>query len=515
MQHAFTSAELQQIKAHGLTVGEAENQVALLKKGNSFIQLVRACTLGDGIDTIATAEFGRLTRCFNEAVAAHRVAKFVPASGAASRMFQPLLAVYHHYEDYAALLTETQSAVNAHVCFTREFLQNLHRFAFYSDLCAVLANAGLDAQALISRQQYKPILEYTLTAIGLNYAELPKGLIQFHCYAAGNRSAFEEQLVEAVAYADGRVHFTITPDQHNQIDAHLKRVRARLKKSVADFDISYSYQKLSTDTLAVTEQNALFHDRFGNLVFRPGGHGALLANLADLQGDIVFIKNIDNVAPDHLKADTYRYKCLLGGYLLDLQAHIFDYLRRLTDGERDASFLAETTQFARQALHITLTAENNEALMAELYAKLNRPLRVCGMVKNQGEPGGGPFWIRRENAQISLQIVEKSEVRAGDPEQLRILDSATHFNPVDLVCGLRNYRGQLFDLQQFVDPSAVFVSTKSYENRTLKALELPGLWNGAMAYWNTIFVEVPLSTFTPVKTVNDLLRPEHQALGTS
>ena len=358
----------------------------------------------------------------------------------------------------------------------------------------------------------------------MNYANLPKGLVPFHAYGDHSRTAFEEHLVEALEYVRdassvARLHFTVPAPYRQVIQTYLDRVRHRYAQQGAQLDISYSIQKPATDTIAVDSDNIPVRDNNGALVFRPGGHGALLENLTDLQGDIVFIKNIDNVLPDRLKPDTCRYKKLLCGYLVHLQQQVFFHIAQLkasdpseSDGARSAIDAAR--RFAQDQLSLVLpqdferTALSNQR--AFLVAQLDRPLRVCGVVKNTGEPGGGPFWVRQADGTTSLQIVESSQVDMTNAEQRARWQAATHFNPVDLVCGVRDYRGRPFPLARFVDPTTGFISEKSKDGHSLRALELPGLWNGAMAHWNTVFVEVPGSTFHPVKTVMDLLRPEHQ-----
>jgi hypothetical protein len=343
-------------------------------------------------------------------------------------------------------------------------------------------------------------------------------LIIFHAYPNGDRTAFEEQLVEAIAYTEdsnyeSRVHFTVSPEYRDKIKNYVEYIKKKYENKVTLF-VEYSVQKKSTQTIAYSLEHDLFVTSGGNLVFRPGGHGALIENLDDLNGDIVFIKNIDNVVPDYLKPETYLYKRLLGGYLVQLQDQIFDYLKKL-ENEIEDSLLEEITNFADEKLHIVMPDSVKAGGTAEkiqfLRSKLNRPIRVCGMVKNQGEPGGGPFWVEDDEANLSLQIVEKAQIDLSDPEQREILEQSTHFNPVDLVCGLRDYTGEPFDLSEFIDEEAGIITEKSLEGKPLKAMELPGLWNGSMAFWNTIFVEVPLITFNPVKTVNDLLRDEHQS----
>jgi hypothetical protein len=353
----------------------------------------------------------------------------------------------------------------------------------------------------------------------LDYANLPKGLLKFHRYTDHCRIPFEEHMVEAAAtvcdrHGVARLHFTVPLEYQDTVKQYLDRVRPRYERSGRRYDITLSPQKPSTDTLAVDLEHRPVRDQNGQLLFRPAGHGALLENLHDLQGDIIFIKNIDNIVPDHLKHETNASARMLGGYLVALQQDIFGYLKQLETSRVETSCLQHIFAFARDTLSIVvpehIACGSERAQVEFLRQALNRPLRVCGVVRNAGEPGGGPFWVENEAGEVSLQIIETSQVDPQDPEQQAILAAATHFNPVDLVCGVRDYLGRPFDLRRFRDPNTGFISRKSYAGMPLKALELPGLWNGSMAHWHTVFVEVPLNTFHPVKTVFDLLRPGHQ-----
>ena len=367
--------------------------------------------------------------------------------------------------------------------------------------------------------KYKAVVEGLLGSEGLNYGRLPKGLLKFHRYESGARTPFEEHLVEGAHYAkDGKgcvlVHFTVSPEHRALFEALAQEKKADLGRELeAEFDISFSEQKPSTDTIAVNADNTPFRNADGTLLFRPGGHGALIENLNDIEADVVFIKNIDNVVPDRLKADTVTYKKLLAGVLVGLQAQAFAYLDELDEGNVGEDRLQEMLRFVEEQLHCKSTAARaleGLELMDYLYCKLNRPMRVCGMVRNVGEPGGGPFWAYNPDGTVSLQILESSQIDMTDAKKKAMFEQGTHFNPVDLVCAVCNYEGTPFDLREYVDPATGFISHKSKDGRELKALELPGLWNGAMSDWNTIFVEVPLSTFNPVKTVNDLYREQHQ-----
>ncbi len=522
--YALTVADRAQLRARGIAPETIAAQLERFQQGFPSIQLDRPCTLGDGIDRLP-AETARLTQLHAEAAAAGRLLKFVPASGAASRMFQLLLSFSQRPEWLAPQTLARRAAEGDADCQTvQRFVSQLDRFAFSQALRTVVHTDGHTLEGLLSQGQYRALLTYLLTPTGLNYAALPKGLVPFHAYGDHNRTAFEEHLVEALAYvrdATGlaRLHFTVPAPHRRAIERALDRARHRYAQRGAQLDIAYSVQKPATDTLAVDSDNIPVRDSRGALVFRPGGHGALLENLADLQGDIIFIKNIDNVLPDRLKPDTYRYKKLLCGYLLHLQHQAFFHIAQLKAASPrapdDARRVIEAARcFAQEQLSLVLPPDFERTARPQqcafLLAQLNRPLRVCGVVKNTGEPGGGPFWVRQANGTLSRQIVESSQVEMSNAAQRARWQAATHFNPVDLVCGVRDYRGRPFPLARFVDPATGFISEKSQDGRSLRALELPGLWNGAMAHWNTAFVEVPKSTFQPVKTVMDLLRPEHQ-----
>lgn len=518
----FSLTDLQQLEARGITMEAVLQQLDWFHQGFPFIHLQRPCTTGDGIIAFTREELDQFITLHDDAARLGRVMKFVPASGAASRMFQSLLTLANHSE----LLTPT-SLANAAASGDQDcqhlsqLLAKLPQVAFTDDLRRVMARDQLDLDTILSTGQYHEFLAYLLTRKGLNYAGLPKGLIHFHRYTDHTRTPFEEHLVEAAAYTQdaahtARVHFTVPVEHQETIATYICNVLPRYEQSGCRYHIGYSVQKLATDTIAVDRDDKPFRDVSGALVFRPGGHGALLENLNDLHGDIIFIKNIDNVVPDPLKAETYRYKKALGGYLVALQNELFARVRRLTQGSLTPSMLREGFTFAQEKLFLQPPSDILQAdvsvQQAFLLRKLNRPIRVCGMVRNTGEPGGGPFWVRDQNGALSLQIIESSQVNMEERDQRAIWRSATHFNPVDLVCGVRDFQGRTFDLPRFTDPSTGFISSKSKDGKELRALELPGLWNGAMAEWNTIFVEVPLSTFNPVKTVYDLLRPEHLGL---
>jgi hypothetical protein len=457
---------------------------------------------------------------YAKVVGSGRVLKFVPASGAATRMLKALLSLSKRYEELGAnrRIPEPEEGGPDYKIFL-DTMKNLKRFAFFRDLKSKMAKDGLDTESLVLQGHYESILEYILTDKGLNMANLPKGLIPFHHYPDHERTAFEEHIVEAGAYARDRagvvrVHFTVPGGHEAAIKDHIVAVTRRHATSGTTYDITFSTQKPSADTIAVDMDNQPFRDTDGRLEFRPGGHGALLENLNDLKGDIIFIKNIDNVVPDRLKSTTYLYKKALGAYLVELQDQVFARMEMLSRKEVDHADVEEIFEFGKHNLFIIppdkILQGPIEKKIEFLISRLNRPLRVCGMVKNEGEPGGGPFWVAHADGTASLQIIESAQVDMKNVEQKKVWESSTHFNPVDLVCGVRNFVKKPFQLMQYRDTNAGFISIKSKEGRELKALELPGLWNGSMAYWNTVFVEVPIITFNPVKTIVDLLRKEHQ-----
>lgn len=498
----FSPADLSQMAALGIAPGEALRQIELFRNPPPYTRVLRPCRIGDGIRTLPKGAEPWLLARFEEAVRRGRVAKFVPASGAATRMFKELLA---------DLNDGAQGEPPAEV---RTFLENLRSFAFFEDLAEAMARDGFD----VAEEDRKAILDHLLTERGLGYAELPKGLLKFHRYPDGPRTPLEEHLVEAADYTrdaggDCRLHFTVSPDHQDRFDQLLAEIRESYEERYGcRFEVSFSHQQRSTDTIAVDPGNRPFRQEDGTLLFRPGGHGSLIDNLASLAGkgwDLVLLKNIDNVVPDGRKPVVNGWKKALAGHLLNLQERIFRYLDRLQAGEGGEAVLDEAAKLVEKELSRPIPAGlQGEERRRFLIEALDRPLRVCGVVRNQGEPGGGPFWVEDGNGQVSLQIVESSQI---DPKiRQEILAGSTHFNPVDIVCAIRDRHGAPYDLQRFVDPSTVFISSKSHEGRPLKALERPGLWNGAMAGWNTVFIEVPDETFAPVKTVLDLLRPEHQ-----
>lgn len=502
--------DLQLLREKNITEQQFNAQLDAFKTGFPFLQLAAAASPGHGITVPTAKERKSYLAVWNKYLAdgTGRVLKMVPASGAASRMFKNLFA-------FADGDSETPDND-----FIKQFFASIHQFAFFDALNAAATKVtGKDVDQLIAEGQYKAVLHCLLGSEGLNYGSLPKGLLLFHASEEGPRTPIEEHLVEGALYAAGKdkvahIHFTVSPEHRALFEAKAKACAAKYEKKFGVvYDITFSEQKSSTDTVAATPEGQPFRTADGKLVFRPGGHGALIENLNDLDADIVFIKNIDNVVPDALKPATTEGKRLIAGLLATLQHKIFEYLDLLESGEYTHAQLEGIIRFMRDDLSIRnpeLKILEDADLVVYMKRKLNRPIRVCGMVKNEGEPGGGPFLAYNDDGTITLQILESSQIDTANAEYVKMFKSGTHFNPVDLVCGIKDYKGRKFDLRKYVDPKTGFISSKSKDGKELRALELPGLWNGAMSDWNTIFVEVPIATFNPVKTVNDLLRPEHQ-----
>ena len=506
----FTEADIRQIAQEGLTPEQVLTHIDFFKKGFCPVTLIKPATVGDGIVALSERDRERLAATYDRWVQKGTVSKFVPASGAASRMF----ADWHRRIDHGDF--------DSKECGAR-FAGDLKKMPFFKDLREVIGRHGEDLDALLEERQFAEILLYILTTKGLNYADLPKALIKFHAYHNGSRTALEEHLVEAALYGrDGRdvcrVHFTVSRNHEKRMKGFVSRIKGDYEKNHGGkLDVRFSTQQGSTNTIAVDRSNHPVRDRAGALIFRPGGHGALLENLNDSDSDIIFVKNIDNVVPDRLKPLTVLYKKALAGYLLVLREEILRYLALLDGGAPVPEHaLAEMTAFCEGKLNAAFPQKFKSYTPADkrtfLFDRLNRPLRVCGMVKNEGEPGGAPFWVDRDGV-WSIQIIEAFQVDGDSEPQKNLWSSSTHFNPVDLICAIRDYRDCKFDLGRFADREAVSISLKNERGREVKALELPGLWNGSMAFWNSVFVEVPLETFNPVKTIDDLLRPQHLPQG--
>jgi hypothetical protein len=500
---SFSKKDKEQLEARGISLGLAQDQIDRFKKGFPPTKLLAPCSIGNGIRKLSDTELDEYVELYAAESLKYEIVKFVPASGAATRMFEAL------YNDEA----KHQNARN-------QVVENLSRFAFYGALKTLAKKHKIDIEELASNNP-QHLFNLIVGDEGLGYGKFPKGLVPFHVSDGVVRTAFEEHLVEASSYgmdAEGfaKVHFTVQ-------ESWLANVRKFLRKAAGDvsvfgaegFELSYSVQSPATDTLAVTLDNEVARDENGNLIFRPAGHGALLTNLNQIDADIVFVKNIDNVVSDKHIYHTRLYKSAMGGLAIELMNKIYKFCKKIDQGRVPVGVRNEMKNFCQNELlievpKVLLDRYHKRDLMDWYYHQFSKPLRICGMVINEGEPGGGPFWVEDSSGRKSLQIVEKAQIDLEDAEQRAILESSTHFNPVDLVCVLKNYEGDFYDLTAFVDHETGFISQKSYNGKPIKAMELPGLWNGSMALWNTVFVEVPATTFSPVKTINDLLKPLHQ-----
>ncbi|MBN2681335.1 MAG: DUF4301 family protein [Bacteroidales bacterium] len=495
----FSEKDLAQIACRGISLQTIEKQIQTFEKGDSFVDIVKPATKNNGIIVPDKNTENELMEILKNSAGNYKILKFVPASGAATRMFKSLF-----------------NAINDNV-FDKdasEFIGRIEDFAFFAEMNIIAKKSGNGIGEMKEAGKYREIIEILLNK--MEYGALPKGLLAFHSYKNKYRTSVEEHLAEGAEYAANInnsvfIHLTVSPE-------HEKKFKEKVNASIPFFEekyrvkysISYSVQKTSTDTIAVDVENKPFREKDGTLVFRPGGHGALIENLNDLDADFVFIKNIDNVVPDHLRASTIKNKKLLLAYMLILKKQIDFYLFEIQN--TDNIFITEEiVGFYKEKFFIDIPVlkQKDKEYLTKL---LNRPIRICGMVRNQGEPGGGPFFVKEKDGSVSLQIVESSQINLKDSDKKKIFSEATHFNPVDLLCSIKDYKGDKFNLLAFVDSETGFISEKSKDGKPLKAYELPGLWNGAMANWNTVFMEVPLDTFNPVKTINDLLRERHLGL---
>ncbi|WP_422083191.1 DUF4301 family protein [Ulvibacterium sp.] len=508
----LSEKDWEQLENKGITKETVVGQIETFKEGIPFVRLEKAAVIGDGISKFSEDQQTRLVRYFEENGKALRLLKFVPASGAASRMFKALFNFLDTYDpDHESLEDYLERTKDIDL---KKFSEGLKDLPFYD-----LVRNRIAEKANIKGKEIYVFVKEMMSENTLNYGFYPKGLLPFHNYGEYVATPFEEHLTEAANYAKtgstANLHFTISPQHEEMFNKEFSSVKERVSvETNTSFQVGYSYQKPSTDTIAVDMENNPFRNTDGSLLFRPGGHGALIENLNEQDADIIFIKNIDNVVVPEVLEEVSDSKKTLAGVLLEVQQKAFEYARFLDGDPHEKEKLGEIKDFLTSRLNVRFS-DNFSSLdttgqVRILKDKVNRPIRVCGMVKNEGEPGGGPFWIRDRHDTVSLQIVESAQVDMNDSGQVAIFRNSTHFNPVDLVCGIKDYRGAKYDLLNFIDPKQGFITGKTKEGRELKALELPGLWNGAMAFWNTIFVEVPLSTFNPVKTVNDLLKPSHQ-----
>ncbi|MGM9869707.1 MAG: DUF4301 family protein [Sodaliphilus sp.] len=506
----LTSADLKNIEKRGISKEMIEAQLQRFESGFPFLKINAVATVGNGIVKLTDKDLAKSLNAWKEfRSTGHVIEKFVPASGAASRMFKNMFAF--------ATSGNTDPATE----FEKQYFDNISKFAFYPDLnkaCVRLYNKNV--QELMADGKYVEVVKGMLDAEGLNYGFLPKALLKFHKAAGGkSHTPLEEHLEEGAQYAADKqgvvhLHFTVSPEHRGAFEKLLEE-----KKSLYEqvwgvkYDVTMSEQKASTDTIAVNVDNTPYRDADGELLFRPAGHGALIENLNEREATVVFIKNIDNVVPSKLRSITVKYKRAIAGYLVQIQAKVAEMLTQIEEGGCTSEQLHDMLSYLENELSIHCVAAKemtDEQLVEYLKGKLNRPIRVCGVVKNEGEPGGGPYLAYNADGSYSPQILEAAQIDSSKPEGVELMNSGTHFNPVDLVCYLKDFKGNKFDLKQYVDPETGLISMKSKGGVDIKALELPGLWNGSMSDWITVFVEVPIETFNPVKTVNDLLREQHQ-----
>lgn len=501
--------DIEQLSKKGILPDIAENQINHFKRGFPYMAISRPATVGDGILAISKEEATKYNSAFELSLQnGLTMTKFVPASGAATRMFKSL------YD----FINQKGSTHIQHNKESLKFIEHIDKFPFFSEL-KELSKIQI-SQARQKVDKALELTEFLLTSKGMNYGNLPKGVLKFHLANGQARTPVTEHLLEGILYEKDKnnlvkIHFTVSHEHEAFFRKIVETDGPELEKKFGvQFNVTFSNQKPSTDTIAVNPDNTPFRTHEGHLLFRPAGHGALIENLNDIQSDIIFIKNIDNVVPPHLVSDTVLYKKLTAGVLCTIRNEVFDMLHSLPklNDEDVKKVIDRWRQNAILPVPKSILQLQGSQLKQALFTFLNRPIRVCGMVRNEGEPGGGPFWVKEKDGSESLQIVESSQIDLRDPIYKTIVDRSTHFNPVDLVCSVKDYQGKKFELHQYIDPDTGFISEKSLNGKPLKALELPGLWNGAMAKWLTVFVEVPLSTFNPVKTVNDLLRPQHQPI---
>jgi len=515
-KYHFTEADFEQIKTLRISLDKIEGELTLFRLGIPKITLEKPATINDGIVKLSNEEFQNYADIFDSKKDTLKLKKFVPASGAASRMFKFLNEFLNDFD-------HENETINAYINRKRDknlpiFLAGIEKFPFYEEIKATVKELTPDYYSLESHEKSYLFIKTMLSPDFFDFANKPKGVLDFHKYETEITTPAEEHLNECAFYASSNsvshLHFTVSDHHEKLFQIIIDKVKQKVEeKSKTTVYVSYSHQDKSTDTIAVAPNNEPFRTEEGELCFRPGGHGALINNLNNLDADVFFIKNIDNVIQNHIREITL-YKKGLAGVLLDLQQQVFEILNAVEHMKIAENEIPKIINFMKQKLNIDVLEDFDKYTLEHklefIVNKLNRPIRVCGMVKNEGEPGGGPFWVRSYKGNVSLQIVESSQVETNNAEQAEILAKATHFNPVDLVCATKNYKGEKFDLTQFVDPSTGFIVSKTRNGKDLKGYELPGLWNGAMAKWITVFVEVPLITFNPVKTVNDLLKPAHQ-----
>lgn len=513
----FTSKDIEQIINHGLTVEDINDQIATIKKGMNYTNLVDAASIGNGILRLDDAEQNQYISIFEDARHNLALVKFVPASGAASRMFKFLF-------QFLKVFDCKNDTINAYINKNKGsglaiFFAGLEKLPFFEEVVHKLHEVIPNFNDLSYDEKRIEFIRTMLDEDRLNYSAYPKGLLPFHRYKEHVSTAFEEHLYEASMYASSNnvanVHFTISQDHNSEFDKEFKYIEEDVdEQTQMSFNISFSNQKKSTDTIAIKTNDELYREADGSLLFRASGHGALLENLNALDYDLIFIKNIDNVVVSKHHTVLAKYKKILAGVLIEAQKDVFEFLHLLDRGEADEQTCKLIAEFLTDRFNQILLKDYQDFSLSEkidyLKDKLDRPIRVGGIVKNEKEPGGGPFWVKDRDGNVSLQVVEFAQIDFSSEEQKQIVRNATHFNPTDFVCGIKNYKGEVFDLKRFVDSSAHFVTVKSVLDQEIKVLERPGLWNSSMAHWNSIYVEVPLLTFNPVKTVNDLLKAPHQ-----
>jgi len=513
----FTTSDIAQILEKGLSLKEIENQIAIFKRGNKAVKILAAATPGEGIAQVDSKQAERLISIYEDLKHNIKILNFIPASGAATRMFKELYVFLEDFDPKNDSILEFLEVNKSKKL--NGFFNNIEKLPFYEEAYALAAKNFPDFKNSTEDTQKYYLISSMLFVPGLELGNFPKGLVPFHKYKDFAATAFEEHLYEAGMYAEKNnkvnLHFTVSKEHLDKFKLQYETIRSRVEsENGTTHQIGFSFQDPKTDTIAVDDSNEPFRTEEGALFFRPGGHGALIENLNNLNVDLVFIKNIDNLVTESNRKEVAFYKKMLAGKLLKVQQDCFYFMEVLDSEDFTEISLQQIAQFLNEQLSLNLSAEFDALSESDQIEKLkkflNRPLRVCGMVKNEGEPGGGPFLVEFKNGETSLQIIEAAQIDTTNPQQKAIAKSATHFNPVDLVCGLKDYKGEKFNLHNFVDPEMSFISSKTKDGKELKALEHPGLWNGAMAKWNTIFVEVPVSTFNPVKTVADLLKPTHQ-----
>lgn len=508
----FSEKDIQQIKNKGIAENEVEEQIDIFKRGNLKVNITEAATVGNGISAIDSKEKKELIRFYDSEKDKHSILKFVPASGAASRMFKSL---HNFADDFNPEKHELREYLDGTGdADLRRFFNHLEKLPFYEHALEKTKKNHPEYNDLSYDARYKVLVKTILESDGLYLSNLPKGLVPFHKYDSHIATAFEEHLFEAAKYVEvngvAKIHFTVAEGDKEKFQGEWKEIQERVEdKTGVKFEIEYSYQDPKTDTIAVDNNFEPFRTEEDELFFRPGGHGALIENMNQLDEEIVFVKNIDNVVTEDMVSNLVGYKKMLGGKLFKIQERVFEYLKILEEGNVSNDKLDEVQNFLRNELFVK-NESSGDLFVEYLKDKLNRPLRVCGMVRNEGEPGGGPFLVKDKNGEISLQIIEGAQIDNENPEQAKTAREATHFNPVDIVCGLKDYQGKSYDLNAYVDEDMSFIADKTKDGKALKALERPGLWNGGMAKWNTIFVEIPVNTFNPVKTVSDLLKESHK-----